>query len=229
MTSFSLSQVVDSPTHFSPAGQPSLIDLVFVSDLHCLSTCSIIPQLATSDHLGLMVTLKHHHQPAVPTRRRRVWQYKHADFERANDLLCDIDLDDVLNPADIQLSWSHFKAIFMDIMEQCIPRTVLPERKNLPWLSKEIFQLIRKRNLYFRKARCSGNRDDYQKFKQYRNKVVAKLRHAKRAFVSKLHPSNQKEFWRVVKTLNSGKSTLPNLISGNTTATSDLTSLRLPL
>ena len=34
MTSFSLTQVVDSPTHFSPSGQPSCIDLVFVSDLN---------------------------------------------------------------------------------------------------------------------------------------------------------------------------------------------------
>ena len=50
MTSFSLTQVVDSPTHFSPSGQPSCIDLVFVSNLN---TCSVIPQLTNSDHLGL--------------------------------------------------------------------------------------------------------------------------------------------------------------------------------
>ena len=33
MTSFSLSQVVDTPTHFSPNGRSTLIDLVFVSNL----------------------------------------------------------------------------------------------------------------------------------------------------------------------------------------------------
>ena len=52
MTSFSLSQVVTSPTHFSHCGHHSLIDLVFVSNLSYYSTCSIIPQLADSDHLG---------------------------------------------------------------------------------------------------------------------------------------------------------------------------------
>ena len=61
MTSFSLSQVVDTPTHFSPNGQSTLIDLVFVSNLHSFSNCSIIPQLSNSDQLGLMVTLKHQH------------------------------------------------------------------------------------------------------------------------------------------------------------------------
>ena len=37
MTSFSLSQVVDSPTHFSHCGHSSLIDLVFVSNMSCFS------------------------------------------------------------------------------------------------------------------------------------------------------------------------------------------------
>ena len=61
-------------------------------------------------------------------------------------------------------------------------RAVLPNRKNLPWLNKEIIQLIRKRNLYFKKAHHSGSRDDRLMFKKLRNKVVANLRHAKRKF-----------------------------------------------
>ena len=43
MTSCALYQVVDPPTHYSYCGQPSLIDLVFVSNPSCLSTCSVIP------------------------------------------------------------------------------------------------------------------------------------------------------------------------------------------
>ena len=156
MTSFSLTQVVDSPTHFSPSGQPSRIDLVFVSNLNCLSTCSVIPQLANSDHLGLLVNLKHHSTSSIPSHRRCVWRYHHADFERANNLLCDVELEEMLDPSNIQISWSRFKTTFLDIMEQCIPRAVLPNRKNLPWLNK-IIQLIRKRNLYFKKAHRSGS------------------------------------------------------------------------
>ena len=222
MASFSLSQVVDSPTHFSSSGQPSTIDLVFVSNLHYLSNCSVIPQLANSDHLGLLVAMQHHHHPATSACRRRIWLYKHANFERANDLLCDIDPNDILIPSDIQLSWSHFKAAFLSVMEQCIPQTVLPDRKNLPWLSKEIIQLIRKRNRYFRQAHSSGNSDDHLKFKQLRNKVVAKLRHAKHEFFSKLQPSNPKVFWKVVKLLNFTENALPTLISDNITATTNL-------
>ena len=85
MTSFSLTQVVDSPTHFSPSGEPSRIDLVFVSNLNCLSTCSVIPQLANSDHLGLLVNLKHHSTSCIPPYCRCVWRYHQSDFERANN------------------------------------------------------------------------------------------------------------------------------------------------
>ena len=70
MTSFSLSQVVDTPTHFSPNGQSTLIDLVFVSNLDSLSNCSVIPQLSNSDHVGLMVTLKHQHVASISMPRR---------------------------------------------------------------------------------------------------------------------------------------------------------------
>ena len=32
---------------------------------------------------------------------RRVWRYKHADFDRGNELLCDMDLVKILTPYDI--------------------------------------------------------------------------------------------------------------------------------
>ena len=81
-------------------------------------------------------------------------------------MLCDAELEEMLDPSNIQISWSHFKTTFLDIMEQCIPRAVLPNRKNLPWLNKEIIQLIRKRNLCFKKAHRSGSRDDCLMFKK---------------------------------------------------------------
>ena len=128
----------------------------------------------------------------------------------------------MLDPSNIQISWSRFKTTFLDIMEQCIPRAVLPNRKNLPWLIKEIIQLIRKRNLYFKKPYRSGRRDDRLMFKKLRYKVVANLRHAKHKFFWNLHPHNQKEFWKVVKSLNSKQSIIPTLKNGDIIATSNL-------
>ena len=90
-----------------------------------------------------MVTLKRQHVASISIPHHRVWRYKHADFDRANELLCDMDLDNILNPYDIQMSWKRFKSTFLDVMEQCIPRSVLPARKILSWLTNEVIQLRR--------------------------------------------------------------------------------------
>ena len=152
-------------------------------------------------------------EPSLPTCRRQVWQYKHANFEKAKNLLLDIDFNKLLVTSDIQLSWTCFKHTFLDIMESCIPRTVLPNRRNLPWLNKKIIQLIRRRNCYFRKAHFNGKAEDLEKFKQLRNRIVTELRRAKQTFFTQLHPRNQKEFWKVVKSLNSKTNSIPILVS----------------
>ena len=59
-------------------------------------------------------------------------------------------------------------------------------------------------------------------FKKLRNKVVAKLRHNKKAFFVRMHPHSQKEFWKLVKILNPKGNTLPTLVTATTTATSNL-------
>jgi len=107
------------------------------------------------------------------------------------------------------------------VMEQSIPRSVLPTRNNRPWLTKEIIQLIRRRNLHFRKANRSSDRDDYLKFRQIRNRVVAELRIAKRRYFADLHPHNQREFWKIVKSLTPKENSIPTLSSGNVVASTN--------
>ena len=98
MDSFAFSQIVTPPTHISSNSDSSLIDLVCVSNMLHLCQCHILPQLANSDHYGLMVTMKHSPEQHTPITRRR---YKHADFEKANNLLMSIDLDSVIDASDI--------------------------------------------------------------------------------------------------------------------------------
>jgi len=92
---FSFSQVVDTSTHVSHNGLPSLLDLVFVSNIHSLLECVVIPPLFISDHLGLSVILQHCYVPPKSLVRRKVWRCKHANFKRANDMICGLDLDEI--------------------------------------------------------------------------------------------------------------------------------------
>ena len=59
-------------------------------------------------------------------------------------------------------------------------------------------------------------------FKKLSNKVVAKLRHNKKAFFARMQPHSQKEFRKLVKFLNPKGNTMPTLVTATTTATSNL-------
>ena len=80
-------------------------------------------------------------------------------------------------------------------MECCIPKAVLPCRHNLPWLTKEVIQLIKKRDHYFKKA-LYGTVADRAKFRELRNKVVVNLRAEKWSFFADLETSSVNQFWK---------------------------------
>jgi len=96
---------------------------------------------------------------------------------------------------------------FLAIMEECIPRKVLPPRRNLPCLNKGIIQSIRRRNNLFKRAKNSPK--DIGSYKRARNRVISQLRNAKRDYFRKLNPSNPKQFWKSVKILNKQNSSIP--------------------
>ena len=79
---------------------------------------------------------------------------------------------------------------FMNIMQSCIPRSRLPRRKSLPWLSKKIKSKLS--SLYT------------QKCNKLRKEVALKVHAAKLNYFKPLKPS-VKSFWKTVNSLNRGK------------------------
>ena len=92
---------------------------------------------------------------------RAIWRYSHADFPLARQRIGDTNWDELFTD-DIDSSWLNWQSKFMEIMEECIPRKILPpRRRNLPWLSKGTVQSMRRRNNLFKKAKRNGNHQDY--------------------------------------------------------------------
>lgn len=67
-------------------------------------------------------------------------------------------------------SWYY---IFMSIMKQTIPNSVIRTKRNLPWLSKSIIQSICRRNKLFKQVKRTG---DFTKYKRARNRTLESLR-----------------------------------------------------
>ena len=99
-------------------------------------------------------------------------------------------------------------------MNECFPKKKLPNRKNLPWLSKKLINLINQRNLLYKRAKLTGS---FSKYKAMWNRVASELQFAKQFYFQRLNPKNSKDFWRVMKYLNRQKSTIPALVDDNDT------------
>ena len=220
-SSLSLSQIVSEPTHLSPTLN-SLIDLVFLSSPENLSSCETLPPLANSDHLGVSFSIKICKSTLTSARKaRKVWRYAYANFDMAHEMISEIDWDSVFSSKDIDVCWANWQSIFLSIMDYCIPHSVLKPRKNLPWLTKEIIQAMRRRNSLFRAANKSGSDVTLRKYKAERNKVVYLLRTTKAAYFQKLGSSSSKEFWKAVKLVNKRCSSIPALKDGSSLITTD--------
>ena len=74
--------------------------------------------------------------------------YQHADFNTANDLLCEVNWEELLT-GDVNEMWAAWEERFMSVMCQCIPSTKLSRKQNIPWINKDITKAIRARNLSF--------------------------------------------------------------------------------
>ena len=182
-----------------------------------MRSCLTISSISNSDHLGLQISLSLKVPIQVP-KRRIVWRYQLADWDRACQLIDSTDWLSLVDQADINTNWINWRDKFI---QECIPSCVLPPRRNRPgpWLTKRLIQDIRRRNALYRHVKATG---DYTKFRRYRNKVVNYLRNAKMAYFRKLNPRRTKEFWKTCKLLNRTTSSIPTLTTPSSTAHTNL-------
>ena len=130
-SSLSLTQVVTTLTHFSSTCN-SLIDLVFLSSPNSLIFCQTVPPLSNSDHLGLLVAVSAATTKSNPKRNgRKIWRYALADYDLAHEMLSAIDWNALLQSTDVNMCWSLWHTKFLQVMEVCIPQSVLKARKKL--------------------------------------------------------------------------------------------------
>jgi len=123
-----------------------------MSDPLSLTSCRVIPPLSNADHLGIEAQIKLKCSSKSPRfSSRSVWLYAHADWDKAWEMIEEFDWNDIMSD-DINDSWTRWHSLFMSIMQECVLKKVLPSRRNLPWLNKNIKSAMRKRNTLFKKT-----------------------------------------------------------------------------
>ena len=218
--SFNLTQLVAEPTQVCDTSC-TLIDLIFVSTTTKVNSCNTIPPLSNSDHFGLQLNIS----TINPRRQRKihprlVWRYSLADFESITNMLDDADLEELLDD-DVNSSWIKWKNSFLLIMRNCIPQIAIQSENRVPWVTHEIKQAMRKRKLLLKKARSSGDPQDFMTYKQQRNHTLDRLRESRQSFFSKFGTANSKEFWKAIKVLGVRSTTFPSISDSNSRTHAD--------
>ena len=157
LQSFSLSQVVQDATHNTRNGSETLIDLALVSSADHVKDCSVIPPLLNSDHNGILLKLKWKQGgQQTLSHKRKIWRYAHADFIKACNLIENTNWDSVIT-GNVNEALANWENTYMQIMEECIPQKTIPKKSNLPWLTRDILRVGRRRTLLYRRAKKSGS------------------------------------------------------------------------
>lgn len=113
---------------------------------------------------------------------------------------------------------------FLAAIRACVPSKLVPIQSRTPWVNFSITKNIAKWESYYHKYKSN---DWLVKYKTIRNRIVFRIREAKRTFFNNLAGStttNPKKFWSGVRQVKprSALSTSQVLVSGTSSASTDV-------
>ena len=212
LSSFHFTQLVNEPTRIT-RNCSTTIDHVYLTNPSLLSSCSICPPLASSDHRSIQLSLN---WVKCPPKRvtRRIWNYSRANW----DTICAY-LDALPSPTDdVDSSWVSWKTHLFRVLSSHIPTKVCRVKKSLPWLSSDIFKLFRKRDIAFSQYKVTKSNFYLSKYRLLRNKSIAGLRKAKFEFFKSLASliHSPKQFWSLYHSLTPNRQRIPPTLNDST-------------
>ena len=223
MDKISLRQIVSEPTRCTITSTPTVIDHVYLSEKLNFSSCNILPPIGGSDHNCVSVSLQLS-TPKLKSTRRQVWLYKKADFVSVNDSLHRIP-SSMFPDDDVDNFWSQWYDLYMSTMSSFIPKKTISSHKQLPYISKDLLILIRKKQRLFKQAKRLNSHCAWLKYNKARNKTTSALRKSKQHFFTKLSMNVQspRDFWSDYYKLFSKRERIPdNLTHETLTATNSV-------
>ena len=203
---YQLSQTIDKPTRITKTSK-SLIDHHVTNSLDKLVFSGVI-HASPSDHSLIYAIRKTNSvnkaAPNVPfiefrnMKRFNVEQFVH-------DLHCQ-PWELITYESEINSMWALWKKLFLEILDRHAP--IQKKRKrpfnDVPWLTRELKELIHKRDNFKRKAIMTNRNLFWDEYKSLRNMVNIALRQAKAKYYHNkmaLLNDNPKEAWRSINNL----------------------------
>ena len=222
---YHLKNLINEPTCYKSAKNPSSIDVILTNRKRCFQD-SITVETGLSDHHKLTVTvLKTYFKKKEPTFiNYRSYKHFHEPSFRS-------DLLQNLNTYNMEtMDYDEFKNVFMQTLNKHAPmKEKVVRGNNAPFMNKTLSKAFMNRAKLKNNFNKNPTEENKQLYKKQRNFCVRLLRKEKKEYYNNLDLnifSDNKKFWKCIKPLFSDKQKFLQkeiILVQNDTVTSDKT------
>lgn len=173
-----LTQLVNQPTRES-----NILDLVLTTSPDLVDNLAVGEPF--SDHNSISFLLS-----GIPYIQRKsqklLYCYGKADWDHLRSLLSYIPWHCAFFDSDINHNWACWKDLLFTAVDECIPKRKSKTRLNVPWITKELIVLCKKKKSLYHRARRSNKIVIWEKYRKLNNSVKRLCNTARWSYIKKL-------------------------------------------
>ena len=176
--------------------------------------------LNISDHQPVFISRKHE----TKTKEKLNFlgrSYLNLDEQEFCNALIDFDWEILYNIENVNDAWDFFvEKIYEVINIMCPLKEFNIKNKKDPWITNEILESIRDKDILLKRAKLSGDDQDWAHARRARNIVNANIKNLKADFIKtnlNQHQGDSKKFWKDIQNIlpMKNKSNQPNFTLKN--------------
>ncbi len=198
-----LFQHVRHPTRIRTGNVPSILDLIFTNEENMVEEVEFLPGLGLSDHLVLYCDFNCYIEQDNPSYEKL--NYFRGDYRNIGEELSSVQWDSVMRGLDVSDSWNGFTEKIVKLLEKHVPvsKSTPSKGKRSPFITTSCKEALRHKHTRWKKFTYCKSDENYNKYKQARNKVTTELRHSKYKYEQDISSqrlkTENKLFWKYVR------------------------------
>ncbi|MEW8547739.1 MAG: hypothetical protein AB2693_29880, partial [Candidatus Thiodiazotropha sp.] len=209
-----LFQHVKQPARFRTGQEPSILDLVFTNEENMIDNIEYFSGLGKSDHLVLYFNFLCYTE--LKDSKFTKLNYFKGNYNEIQKELLSVDWNLVFQRLSLSESWKVLADKIIQLVESNIPecRGTHETAKRSPYVTKNCLTAIKQKHSKWTKYQHCKSDNNYDQYKQARNKVISELRKAKyyheKNLAAKIK-TESKLFWGYVRSKLKTKSAIGQL------------------
>ena len=158
--------------------------------------------ISLSDHdlIGVIVKKNNRKFTHRTILKRNFSKYNEESFQED---LNGLPWQNVTKEINVNKAWNIFKHLLTEVINKHAPMVKKKVRgRDCPWLNNDIRSKMNERDYHLRKARRTGNENDWSTYRRLRNTVTRLIRHSKATYTRAIlreNISRPKDFWSQIK------------------------------